>query len=493
MLDVLKKLLGVGLLLLVLLPVGVLAQDDKPFIIGDEVAVVFPAGVRFSLVLDLAPDDLTRLSLRIEQNGRRLRSGRIDLDDVVLVSEDDVTKLVFFVATVPDSTWRLFEPVVYEWTVTGIDRDDTLEGEFVFEPAGYEWRHDGTAPLEFSLFDENLNVALAGQKVLPAYELMVSHTGLTPEFLWLVQPKGHVYCPAEELEVGEDEVYPCDEERALAFFAQEDYRILERTIAGLLPFQQLLVTALFEEFYGQYWRGADVPGWFSAGLPQYYAVTTDPYILRQVQEQVRVGKLFDWPALASRPGNAEDAAFWEQQSYTLVLYLAYLYGPEAPFALAQAVPGQGFAAALQDLIGDDADLFLLDWERWLFSDEASVAAAWNVHVSATPTAPPSPTLTASPVPATATQTPIITSGILPATFTAIPLNTATPTTSLLLPTATLIPTVTPRPPGSLNQAPAAPPADEESSGPAVCPALLLPLTMLPLAFVATLQRRKRLL
>lgn len=400
MLVYLRKLFWVTLLFLAILPIHVTAQDGTRLINSNAVEVLFPAGIRFSLDLDLAADDLGRVSLVVEQDGRILRTGGISLDDVELVSDGGVTRVLYFMPTAPTDSLRLFEPVTYQWAVSTTEAlQDDANGQFVFEPAGDKWRHESEPPLGFSLFDDNLNVHLAGQNVLPAYELMVEHTGLTPEILWLVQPGGFSYCSVVDDNVSD---YSCDEDGALRFFAQENYQLVERTAPGLLPFQRSLVVALFEEFYGQYWQGSDVPDWFRAGLQQYYSVTPEPFILRQVRSAARLGDLFDWAAFTTRPDQMAGAVgFWEQQAYTLVLYLADVYGAEVPFELAQTIPEQGFAAALQAAIDSDFDLFLVDWERWLFTADARAAASKNIYLPEIFL----PTVTASPVPTITEEAP----------------------------------------------------------------------------------------
>ena len=392
----------------------------------------------------------------------------------------------------------LFEPIHYRWTVVdGQGEAHEAEGEVLFEPRG-TWRHGGEAPLRFSVANANLNLAATRQAVQAAYALMAERTRLSPAFTWAVMPRGYAFCAESRDEAGavvlvtladNGDAYPCSQADAEQVFHENGFRLLYQQIPGLLPFQNALIADMFGVFYGEFWRGREVPAWFRAGLAQLYYVTSNPLALRLVQDASRADSLFLGGDLNAVPADPALRTAWEHQAYTMVLYLADVYGAEVPFALAESVPEEGFAAAFTALAGDDLDGFLVAWERWLFSADAGRAVAWTLYTPPTPTLPPTRTHTPIPPTATATATPTATP-TLTRTPTATPrvvqivspLPTFTPFTPLS-PT----PSSTPRPPGSLDQ----PSSGGGSPGGGICPAALA-VALLPAVALVAVHRRKRL-
>jgi hypothetical protein len=474
------------------------AQDDvDPFIRNQSVEVVYPAVVQFWITLNALPEDIATASLEIAQGDNILRSGEIDRVQATLSTAPAVQFLVAWPLPT-EAPPVLFQPMTYVWRV--VDADGTAhlaEGELIFEPAVGEWTHVGEAPLTIHHFDADLNAGVGRRAVLPVYELMAEHTGLDPEFDWIVLPRDYEFCvPGADPDdaVVTDETgqfaYPCDEADGLQIFEADGYRVLYRSTPGMLAFQDDLVGAMFDGFYSAYWGSRRVPAWFRLGLEQLCSVTADPFALRQVQEAARVDSLFPAAALDSLP-DEEDQARWTQQAYTMLLFLADTYGAEAPFELAQDLTSSEFDAAFTRLTGDDLAGWLVRWERWLFTEAASRAVVWTVYSPPTATLPPTQTPTAT---ITVTSTPTITLTVPPSltpTATSLvgqivtPLPTFTPFTPLP-PT----PSNTPRPPGSLDDSGSTDGADAGSGG--ICPAGL-PAVLLPVAALAVLQRRKEVM
>jgi hypothetical protein len=493
--------LGMVALLLLVLVSAVQAQEGDQSLIEDYAGeVIFPAALRFQLRMTVEGAALSSVSLEVSQGEVVLFSGDLDLE-VDMISTVPFALLRYDLPLNPIDPPILFEPVTYRWTVT--DRDGVTqeaEGEVAFEPQGESWRQSGEEPLRFSLFSPDLNIVAARQAIEPVYELMREHTGLSPSFKWAVFPPGHVFCTEAEDENGErvylvyaqgGDSFPCSEADAEHIFLANGYRLLRRHIPGLVPFRNELIADMFSVFYGDYWRGQNVPDWFRSGLEQLYYLTPNPLALNLVQDASRADRLFEGARLDTAPDDEQARSIWKSQVYTLVLYLADAYGAGAPFTLAQAVPEEGFASAFRRVTGGDLDGFLAGWERWLFSDAAGRAVAWTPYTPPTPTLPPTPTST--PVPPTATPTATATNTLPPSvtpTATpgvvqiASPLPTFTPFTPIP-PT----PSNTPRPPGSLNQPPSG--GSGSGGGGGICPAVL-PGLLLPLVALVAVQRRRGL-
>lgn len=493
----LVDLLAIVVLLAVSLA-GVRAQGDTgPGVTGLRVEVLFPAVVRFFVSLERDAAMLQTAALMLTQEGRTLFADQVEL---VFDSEEETTTTWRYDWLIPlEDAPELFVPVAYRWTLAddaGVQQE--TEGEFLFAPGPPDFRHSGEPPLSFSIVDSNLNLRMARQAVLPAYTLMSTQTGLEPDFRWAVLPSGFTFCasiidadgnpasvvlaPAPEDE--EPVAYPCREEDAERLFAGSGYQLLRRRTVGLLPFENELVDAMFEAFYGQYWAGQDVPSWFRAGLRQYLHVNPDPLIIRYLQVEGRADRLFTAAQMQSEPSEA-DRQFWEAQAYSLVLYLADRYRAEAPLALASSVVESDWSQGFSRLVGGDLEAFMADWERWLYTDAAVRAGGWTLYMPATPT----PTATRTATPALLTVTPPASATMLPTlTTTLTPTGAMTREVAPILTTATAVstPTNTPRPPGSLTQPP---PVSSEPGG-GICPATL-PVLLIPVTGLVAVQRRKK--
>ncbi|NPV65601.1 MAG: hypothetical protein HPY64_00485 [Anaerolineae bacterium] len=496
-----RRILLVGLLAMIALPAvsfaGVRAQEDTgPGIMSLRVEVLFPAVVRFFVSLEQGAAAPQTALLTLMQEGRTLFVDQVDL---VVHSEETATTWRYDWPIPPEGAPKLFVPVSYRWTLAdaaGVQQE--AEGEFLFAPGSADFRHGGEPPLSFSVVDSSLNLRMARQAVLPAYALMSTQTALEPAFRWAVLPSGFAFCvsiidangnPASVVLAPapkeEPAAYPCREEDAERLFAESGYQILRRRTVGLLPFENELVDAMFEAFYGQYWAERDVPSWFRAGLRQYLHVNPDPLAIRYLQVEGRADRLFNAAQMQSEPVEA-DRQLWEAQAYSLVLYLADRYGAEAPLTLARGVIEGGWAQGFSELVGGDLEALMAGWERWLYTDAAARAGGWTLYMPATAT--PTPTRTVTPVPLTA---------IPPASVTMLPTlaTTLTPTgvmTHDVMPVLTTAPAVstatnTPRPPGSLTQPS---PVDSEPGG-GICPAAL-PALLMPAAGLAAVQCRKKL-
>ena len=494
----------VGMLLLLLIGLlpgmSVHAQGgDSGVIDYHQAEVVFPSVVRFYLKMRTTLDAVSSISLDLTQNDQTLFSGAIDLD-TYLLSPTPFVEILYELPINAEAPLVLFSPIHYRWTVTLTDGLlYEAEGDGIFAPSARDWRQGGEPPLLLSVLDADLNINAALRAVAPVYDLMAENTGLQPEFRWAVLPRDYAFCTEIEDDDGnrlivvqafDGTLYPCSEASAERIFSENGYRVLRRQgLPGLIPFENALIDDMFAVFYEEYWAGQDVPGWFWGGLAQYYHVTPDPLALRQMQEASRLENVFDADALNVMPDDPDDRLRWEQQAYTMVLYLADSYGADAPFSLAADLLDEGFSRAFSRLTGGSQDAFLAEWERWLFSDGAERAVTWTIYQPITATPSPTRTPTLTPIPPTMTPTPT-------ATATSAPSATPTPTGRVLqgpspLPTFTPYtavpptPSNTPRPPGSLDEQPA---GGTGSGG--ICPSVL-PSFLFPAAALFAIQRRKK--
>jgi hypothetical protein len=212
--------------------------------------------------------------------------------------------------------------------------------------------------------------------------------------------------------------------------------------------QEAIVADLTDSFYQASWGNKAVPEWFRAGLQQFYSPSPKTSLLPLVLTAARNDRLFALSEMSAAP--VRDVDVWRAQSYGMVLYIASQRGVPALFRLANEIgTAETFEAAYQSAVGQPLNMFLANWERWIFTQDAAVAFAYTPYQANTPT----PTPTSSPTPFPATETPTL-------TFTPTFTVTATVTGNLSptpLPTRTLTPTgqpgtptVTPRPAGSLN-------------------------------------------
>lgn len=499
-----RKWIGLVLAgLLVLLAGGgaLQAQDDgdDAFIDFYDAELVFPAVIRFFLRVSVPVEQVDTVSLEVGQGDTILHSGPVDLEAGLINAEPFAFIHLDYPLTRSDAL-AFFEPVAYHWEVVDAGGGShAAEGEVLYQPPGDTWRQSGEPPLRFTVLNPELNLITTRQVLVEVYALMSDLTGLSPDFNWAILPRGYQFCVEEQdadgnpvflVHSANGDAFPCREADAQGLFADNGLRLLYRQAPGLLPFQNEVIVDVFDEFFGRYWRGQDVPAWFRSGLTQLYYVTSNPLALRQVQDASRNDRLFSVGQLDSVPSDEDEQGVWQQQAYTMVLYLADTYGAGAPFELARDLVDTLFEDALQDLVGQDFDRFLVHWERWLFTDQAGRAVAWTLYAPPTPTLPP--TRTPTPFPPTATATP---------TVTRTPSPTATPTaTSGVAQVATPVPTYTPftsvpptpsntpRPPGSLDR----PTADDGSGGGGGICSAALPALLLPIAGIVLVQRRKHI-
>lgn len=356
-----------------------------------------------------------------------------------------------------------FEPVDYTWEVETSDGVlSSLSDTFILvdSDAG-TWRTVGIPPLVLHTYKSSLAGDRVRQEVFSAYDLLSRRTGASPLFEFVIYEPAAEYCwIVKDKATGEESsvviadnavVYPCAEPDYEQLYQRAGITVIRRTNASFTDLEDLLVTAMVRQVYGELWGAADVPAWFVDGLARLYGLRPNLAALAQARAAIEQGTLLDYAALGVEPGTDADPQVrqtWSAESFLLLLYLADRYGAEAPFDLARAIPDREgeFDAALEDVAGMDLEALWDPFVAWLNSAAADRAAIWTPYLPVTPT----PTVSPSPTPITPTLTPTITPSPT-ATLTPTPPGAPPPTAVVQVPTATPISTVTntPLPPGSL--------------------------------------------
>ncbi len=430
---------------------------------GYRVDNVFPAALRFFVGLNAARDEVAALSLSVRQASGLETTFTVDLDAAWLeeLSTEASTQFLF--------EWKLdeppvpvpFEPLEYTWQAQTTDGAlSTVTASLVFEDGWHgKWQSAGSVPLTLHW----LNPSLAGKKLradlMRTYELLQTHLGELPSFIFAIYDPQTAFCQqVRDEESGEtasvvisrddEKIFPCSRDDFVRLYEMADVIFVERPTFGYTALQDLLVREVVQRSYTAYWGEADVPQWFALGLAQLYQQHPNLDLLEIARSAARTDALYTLERLAQAlPAEASYAErrLWEAESYLLALYLADRYGADAPFTLAQSIPEQGsFEAALRALTETDAATLWVEWQRWLFSDAATRAAAWTPYLETTPTLTNTPSATPLPPTRTPTNTP---SPSPTPTFS----GNAAPTAVVvqLSPTARPSATNTPLPPGSL--------------------------------------------
>jgi hypothetical protein len=285
----------------------------------------------------------------------------------------------------------------------------------------------------------------------PIYDLLAINSSQKPSLNALIYPftpgcvqnaKGDsvAISPITHIEI------PCDATLAAIIFRASGYVVIQTESAGLNVMQAALVDYATRQFYETAWRGKNVPAWFQMGLAQFYTPGLKTRYVPLLTSAGRSGKLLSLEQMSAAP-NQTNADLWQAQSYGMTMYIAGQVGVQGLFDLARNVSqSDSFAAAYEKATGKPLAALPSDFQTWIFTDAGSSAFAFTPYqaATATPTQTDTPTPIATAVPSetpTFTLTPTVT-GVH--TVTPYPTRTATRT-----PTP-LPPTITPRPPGSLD-------------------------------------------
>lgn len=411
---------------------------------------VFPQGMQFFITVLRSADQLQSAILLIEPDGEAPVTATVDVRAPTLVG-DTYTDLVYVWAFPPDMVLPLGSEITYEWRVVATDGEQARARDRAeFADTRVTWTRSAD-PLELIHLTVPSDVSAEALRaaVRPVYRLMAEQTGSSPQFDIIVYPAD---VPPDGCVPGPDGLQavapvslaalPCEPGRAGAVFRASGQDAVQAqagaggAIAGVVPL-------LLQRFYEPLWEDSAIPGWFQAGLAEFYTPGVKGRYLGSLQRAARAGQL---GPLGER-ATASDDGLWHAQSYAAVLYIADRVGLAGLFELARSAGAAGsFVDSFVEIVGLPLDGLWPALRRWLLTPQGERAFAYVPYLGDTPTPAASATSTPTRTPTitptvTLTFTPSVT-GVLTATPTATRPPTRTPTPGP--------PTVTPRPPGSLS-------------------------------------------
>ncbi|MGQ9887842.1 MAG: hypothetical protein ACUVSX_05060 [Aggregatilineales bacterium] len=412
---------------------------------------IFPAGVHFFITVLRPADQLQSAVLLIEAEGAPPQTVAVSVRTPYRAGET-FTDLAYDWAFPADLSPPLGSEIVYEWRVLASNGDQArARDRAVFTDARLNWIRSDDALGQIHLtVAENTSAEALRAALRPVYALLAEQTNISPTFDIIVYPPA---VPADGCAVTAQGLravaplsgaaLPCDQLRAEAVFRASGQDAVQAR-AGAGGATAAAVELFVDRFYKQLWQGGDVPQWFRVGLAEFLTPGVKGRYLGPLQRAARTGGLGAQPDAAVGAGSG---GLWREQSYAAVLYLADQLGLPGLFELARSAGADTpFAEAFARAMGQPLDALWPAVRRWVLTPEGERAFAYVPYLGDTPTpaasATPTPTRTPTAThTATLTLTPSVT-GTLTATYTATRAPTRTPTPGP--------PTVTPRPPGSLN-------------------------------------------
>jgi len=503
------NLIILSFLSVVILSTGMFATTERSRAQEDEhaygeiwnfaVIPVFPSGIRFWLRVEAPADQIQSIELSVWQNEKRLDTARLDPFDDVMFGYEDAVEYEYFLDVQAKTAFRMFDPIKLIASVTLID-GTTNESLTTIIP-----EHQGYGPWQGAVADERLTIYISdpdiaiermAKELLPTFDLLSrSLEEVRPLKLAVYMPPVMPFCElvededgnVESLVVSERRNFPCSEEAMAALYARSGFEIVKLHNTRYREVRDESAEQIVLLQYGTRWADAEVPFWFQYGLAMYFAPNGHPEALAQVQRAARLEDLLDLQELSQLP-TTEQEQLWRAQSFLLTLYLADLYGADAPQRIAgQISPDKSFSDVLREEFDMTPQRLYGAWRIWLDSSRATEVAAYHPYLENTATSTPIPTITLTRTPtttpsptATPTQRPLF-----------IPTNPPLPTRGL--PTFTPTVTITPLPPGFFDRITptAAPPTNSNNGNSQFCNTGLGTL-MLPLvAFMIGRKRRVR--
>lgn len=411
---------------------------------------IFPSGMHFFITVLRPADQLQSSVLVIEAGGMPPQTVAVSVRTPHRTGET-FTDLAYDWAFPADLSLPLGSEIVYEWRVLASNGEQArARDRAVFTDTRLNWVRSDDALGQIHLtVPENMSAEALRAALRPVYALLAEQTNTSPAFDIIVYPPA---VPADGCAAAAEglratapvsgAVLPCDQLRAEAVFRASGQDAVQAQ-AGAGGAAAAAVELFVDRFYGPLWDGGDVPEWFRVGLAEFLTPGVKGRYLGPLQRAARAG------GLGAQPGAAVGAnsGLWREQSYAAVLYLADRLGLPGLFELARSAGADTpFAEAFARAAGQPLDALWPAVRRWVLTPEGERAFAYVPYLGDTPTpaASATPTSTRTPT-ATHTAAPTLTpsvTGVLTATHTATRVPTRTPTPGP--------PTVTPRPPGSLN-------------------------------------------
>lgn len=427
--------------------------------------LIYPAAIRFTLVVDRPLEQINRLSLTITQPQRL--NQQYDFDPAEIVSVRDAYSVFEEIWPLdPASPPTLFTEITYAWEIVLDDGERAVvPGEIPFTDDRYEWLAGETAaPVMFVVSEASgRDPDALAQRIRPVYDLLSQQRGTLSPVQFILFFGDDPISPCEADETGRlivrdpspqrDAVYPCSPGIMESLFREARLIPLQLRANNLLDLDTAVVAYLVEQAYGSLWQAGGVPEWFQFGMSRFYLPASKAGLLLQARDTFRSGRAYTLTDMSAR---INDDGRWQAQAYSMVLYIAHRAGVEQLLALANASSEQPFAQRYEQVTGQPLSGLLPNLQNWIFTSQAEADFGYTPYLPVTPT--PTLSLTPTPFPPTASFTPSATTTSTPTpTVTGVlsptPLPTLTPTA-----THTRAPrTPTPRPFSSLFTATPIPP------------------------------------
>jgi len=364
-----------------------------------------------------------------------------------------------------------FAEVQYRWTAILVNGEQIVAADSVtYQDSRVQWQTLQGADRATFIYGEGTSSNFPSElaETTALLERLEAELGQAPQVKWVFYPPDvppicdlsaastphHRYFWA-----GEQRDEPCDLAFGQQVFNVHGYQVITNPSPSTWA---ALRRGLVEEAYAALWPA--LPAWLREGLLGLYVPrrVDDVGVVRQV---LRTRRPLSLRTMEAPPSNAATETLWYAQAHTMTRYLLAAFGVEPVFSLARSVKDYpDFAAAYAAAFNQNLAALLSDWETWVFTESAYLAASYSIYMGVTPT--PTPTFTASPTLARPTAESTLTP-TAPATPTPRPTRTRIPPT----------PTPTPLPPEPfVVRATAAPAPEAAASG-------LLPVGTPPGVFV----------
>ncbi|NDJ87511.1 MAG: hypothetical protein GYB66_16680 [Chloroflexi bacterium] len=442
-------------------------EEDPVRIESVRAIVALPTVVSFRVRVTVPHSEVDQVSLTIEQDSGVDQSFELALDDSIFLDFGDEIEYEYNWFPAPEDRLRFFQPLDYRFEVTLNDgtmltASDSIDVEHQIisdwqsaqtDLVKLYWSDDRSFDGEGQLSDLSEVLALIRRYIDVDTPLQIVVYAPDDRFCQEVPrpiTEGTTATPGppELVVMSDGRPFPCNPDALFMLYRASGFVPLQPAIPDYYTVHRALVDALFAHTYGEHWQDAQVPAWFREGIGALLSLRGRRGALGDVRQAAQIGRLLRLPQMENSPPaswNEDQIALWHNQAYLLTLYLAEIYGADAPFEIAAAIgPQTTFDAALAAISETDIQRLYARWELWLNQPRAEEAAQWNPYLPTTAT--PTLTRTPSPIPPTRTPRPTVTISLTP---TREPLYNPTtpPAPTIALPTRRPTTSPTPLPPG----------------------------------------------
>ncbi len=400
------RILLIVFILLNVLPVGAQedGDDEATLISRTEAFIALPSTIRFDVWIDVPLDQIQTVTLYLFQEDGIDRRLRLREDELLFDLENQV--VYEYAWDEPDDV-MLFQSLVYRFEVTTIDgEEDSSEEEIIveYQDAG-EWQSVGNELLSLYWASEQYGARSQLQDLNKVLDLVQAHITVESPVKFVLLEPGTEFC--EEIvnaETGEtehvlfyfDKQLPCNPDAMFDLYRASGFVPIVPDNISYLTVNNQLTTELITTIYRRYWGEAEVPAWFAAGMPQFYQLNAQPRALTRVKQASQERRLLTLAEMSREPVAAQ-AALWSAQAYMLTLYIADVFGADAPFQIATALGETGdFTEALATVTDTSMQRIYRGWTIWLDAPRAAEVVLWHPYLPTTPTPTVTPSLTSIP-------------------------------------------------------------------------------------------------